>query len=180
LPDLRTSGLLILRWHGEFGMSNDLFHQDKPVDARVPRLCVRRISAAALIAASLFGATSLVADGLSTDDVHSNRAAKVERSARSDASRSLETWPSLDHHYRNDMVEPGWRTYPQNNVYIYERDPYRNETGPYARGPHASGAYGPADARLRRQEQVQSSLDRTDSAYRCEPWRSGCARENPW
>jgi hypothetical protein len=23
----------------------------------------------------------------------------------------IEVWPSLDHHYRNDMVEPGWRLY---------------------------------------------------------------------
>jgi hypothetical protein len=23
----------------------------------------------------------------------------------------IEVWPTLDHHYRNDMVEPGWRLY---------------------------------------------------------------------
>lgn len=86
-------------------------------------------------------------------------------------SRTIETWPSLDHHVRNDMVEPGWRHVPP---------AYGYDTGPYARGPRAEGAYGPADARLRRAERIPSSLDKADRGWRCDPWRDACRPAQPW
>lgn len=155
---------------------DDLYQTDalhRSLAGRVARLAMVLVVAAPALA------TTASADGLSTDDLVPTMRGR---------STTIETWPSLDHHYRNDMVEPDWRMY-QNSPYGYERSPYgqgrqdrgrSSDMGPYGRGPHSPGPYGPADARLREADRIRSSLDRADRDYRCDQWHNGCAPAERW
>lgn len=73
----------------------------------------------------------------------------------------VETWPQLDHHYRNDMVDPSWRRYG---------DSY----------PYSIGEERPGDVRRGIRRDVESSLDRPGERWTCDPWRNGCRRPEPW
>lgn len=73
----------------------------------------------------------------------------------------IETWPELDHHYRNDMVDPSWRRY--------------GESYPYSLGEER-----PGDVRRGIRRDVESSLDRPGERWRCDPWRNGCRAPEPW
>ncbi len=68
----------------------------------------------------------------------------------------IEVVPRLDHHYRSDMVEPGWRTYGSQGYSDY--------------GYGSSG---------RGFDPRYQSLDRQPGSG-CDTWRNGCRPAEPW
>lgn len=73
----------------------------------------------------------------------------------------IETWPQLDHHYRDDMADPSWRRY--------------GESYPYSLGEER-----PGDVRRGIRRDVESSLDRPGERWVCDHWRNGCRPPQPW